>query len=77
MLTATIQSTGGWIWRALPRKELVGVHAASVGVPHKTGAERNVHSLTFFIRGKSSSGFFLLLKLGENVDLSKQPSVLP
>ena len=54
----------------------VGVHAASVVVPHKRDAERNVHSLTFFIRRKSSSDFFLLLKLGENVDLSKEPSVL-
>jgi len=39
MLTDTIQSAGGWTQRAVPRKELVGVHAASAVAPHKTDAD--------------------------------------
>lgn len=77
MLTDTIQSTGGWMWRAVPREELIGVHAASVVVAHKADAECDAHSLTFFIRGKSSSDFSLLMDLHNNIDLSKKPSVLP
>ena len=76
MLTDMIQSAGGWTRRAVPRKELVGVHPASAVVPHKTDAERDAHLSTFFIRGKSSSCFFLLLNPGNNVDLSKKPKCL-
>ena len=61
----------------MPRKEVVGVQAASVVVPLKTDAEHDAHFLTFFIRGKSPSGFFLLLKPSNNIDLSKEPSGLP
>ena len=64
MLTDAIQSAGDWKWRAVPRKELVGVHAASLVVPHKTDAECNPHFFTFFTRANTSSGFFLLLKPG-------------
>ena len=75
MLTDTIQNAGGWTWRAVPRKELF--RATCLVVPHKTDAEHDAHFFTFFIRGKSSSGLFLLLELGNNTDLSKKPSVLP
>lgn len=77
MLTDTIQSAEGWTQRAVPRKELVGVQAASAVAPRKTDAEREAHFSTSFIRGKSSSGFFLLLKPSNDVDLSKNPNVLP
>ena len=39
MLTDTIQSASSWMQRAVPRKELVGEHGASVGIPHKIDAE--------------------------------------
>ena len=70
MLTDTTESTGGWTQRAVPRKEPVGVHAASVGVPHKTDAKRNAHLLTFFVREKSSLDSFLKLELSNTVGLS-------
>ena len=77
MLTDTIQRASSGTWRAVPRKEPVGVHAASVGVPHKTDAKRNAHLLTFFVREKSSLGSFLKLEMSNTVGLSKKPSVLP
>ena len=76
-LTNTIQSAGGWTQRAVPRKVLVGVHATSVVLLPKTDAERDAHCSTLFIRGKSSSGLFPLVKPDNNGDLSKNPSVFP
>ena len=76
-LTDTIQSAGGWTRRAVPRKDLVRVHAASVMLLPKTDAEHDAHCSTFFIRGKSPSGFFPLVKPGNNGDLSKKPNVFP
>ena len=58
MLTDTIQSAGGWMQRAVPRKELVRAQVASVVLFPKRDAECNAHRSTLFISGTSSSGFF-------------------